>query len=313
MNIILDSDYYKYWYDNVNLSKSSKKAYKCELKRFGEYLMIKGAESNLDFDNFYFIEESETYEPIDEEIFDEYLEFLIEGGSSSQMLYHAISFVKSFFRFIKSVGMIKENPLKYYKNPYYRIIHRDYTISKEECMKILNAAYKYDPFTKKYYVLVLLLLTCGLRKSELLMLRKSQISFEFNQIEITRGQKTSAGVVVMTDLLKRELKAYLEHPAWDKWSQGRDKEVFFEGIKPLNQNNLPIIMNEIYKIAGITRRIRLHDYRHTMAYLMYSAGINVMTIKQQLRHERLATTIHYLPPGEELAKILEMNANNQVK
>ena len=72
-------------------------------------------------------------------------------------------------------------------------------------------------------------------------------------------------------------------------------------------------MKEIYSIAGVKRRIRLHDYRHTMAYLMYSRKIRVATIQEQLRHARLASTIHYLPPGAELAKILEMNANNQVK
>ncbi|MGJ9458514.1 tyrosine-type recombinase/integrase [Oceanobacillus sp. CF4.6] len=313
MNIILDSDYYKFWFENANLAKSSKKSYKCELKRFGEYLMIRGAEGKLDFDNFYFIEESNTYEPIDEDIFDEFIEFLIEEGRSNKMLYPAISFIKSFFNFLKSVGMIKINPLKYYRNPYYELAHRDYTITKEECIKILNAAYKYDPFTKKYYVLVLMLLTCGFRKKELLMLKKSQISFDFSQIEITRGQKTTAGVVMMTELLKSELKSYLEHPAWSEWSQGRDKEVFFENGKPLNENNLPKIMKEIYKIAGVKRKIRMHDYRHTMAYLMYSEGINEMSIKEQLRHARLATTIHYLPPGEDLAKILEMNANNLVK
>lgn len=71
-------------------------------------------------------------------------------------------------------------------------------------------------------------------------------------------------------------------------------------------------MKKIYEIARIKRRIRLHDYRHTCAFLMYSKGINVITIKEQLRHVKLATTLHYLPQGAELVKILELNANNQV-
>jgi len=241
---------------------------------------------------------------------DDYLEYLIENGRSGRLLYNAISVIKSFFRYLKSVGFIENNPLKYYKNPYYQLIRRDRTISKQECISILNAAYKLDPFTKKYYVIVLLLLTCGLRLQELMMLRRSQISFEFSQIEITRGQKTTAGVVFMTELLKRELIGYINHPAWCEWSQGKDKEVFFENGKPLNYQKLVRIMNKIYKNALITHKIRLHDFRHTMAYLMYSEGINVMTIKEQLRHAKLATTLHYLPPGEELSRILEINANN---
>ncbi|MFP3472786.1 hypothetical protein R0J90_22285, partial [Micrococcus sp. SIMBA_144] len=79
------------------------------------------------------------------------------------------------------------------------------------------------------------------------------------------------------ELLNNELKTYLDHPSWIEWSQGRDKEVFFDKDRPLNANSLPKIMKEIYNIAGVKRRIRLHDYRHTMAYLMYSRKISVAT------------------------------------
>ncbi|PLS18189.1 hypothetical protein CVD28_07820 [Bacillus sp. M6-12] len=313
MNVLLKSAYFEFWNENASLANSTKKNYKSVLKRFGNYLMNKGVKEKVDFDNFYYIEEDGSYEPIDEDFMDEYVESLIERGLSDKMLYSNISVLKSFLGFLKSVGMIKSNPLKYYKNPYYRLVHRDRVITKHECVAILNAAYKFDPFTKKYYVLVLLLLTCGLRRQELLKLRKSQISFEFSQIEIIRGQKTNAGVVMMTQLLKNELEAYLNHPAWVKWSQGKDKEVFFENGKAINNDKIARIMKKIYKIAGIKRRIRLHDYRHTCAFLMYSEGINVMTIKEQLRHAKLAPTLHYLPPGSDLAKILEMNATDQVK
>lgn len=313
MNVLLESEYFKFWSENVNLANSTKKGYKSVLKRFGSFLMSKGADDKVDFDNFYYIEEDGSYEPMDEDFMDEYVESLLEEGLSDRMLYKNITIIKSFLRYLKSVGLIKMNPLKYYKNPYYRLVHRDFTITKQECVAILNAAYKFDPFTKKYYILVLLLLTCGLRRQELLKLRKSQISFEFSQIEITRGQKTNAGVVIMTELLKNELEVYLNHPAWVEWSEGKDKEVFFENGRAINNDKIARIMKKIYEIAGIKRRIRLHDYRHTCAFLMYSEGINVMTIKEQLRHAKLATTLHYLPPGAELAKILEMNATNQVK
>ncbi|RFU67472.1 site-specific integrase [Peribacillus saganii] len=312
MNVLLDSNYFKFWSENANLAKSTKIGYKSKLKCFGIFLMNKGAVHKIDFDNFYYIEEDGSYDPIDEDFMDEYVESLIEEGLSDQLLYQNISIIKSFLHYLKSVGMIKTNPLKYYKNPYYRLVHRDRTMSKQECVAVLNAAYKLDPFTKKYYVLVLLLLTCGLRKQELLKMKKSQISFEFSQIEITRGQKTTAGVVRMTELLKKELKSYIEHPAWIEWSEGHDKEVFFEIGKPLSEKKIYRVMKKIYKIAGITRRIRLHDYRHTCAFLMYSEGINVMTIKEQLRHAKLATTLHYLPPGNDLAKILELNSTNRV-
>ncbi|MFB4164238.1 tyrosine-type recombinase/integrase [Alteribacillus sp. JSM 102045] len=307
-NILLESEYYKTWLQHSSLAKSSLRSQTSQLKKLGEFIMLQNPVRKLDFDKFYYIESNDSYEPFDEEFMDEYIDYLKGLGTSKATLYTNISAIKNFFLFLKTVGLIDKHPLRYYSNPYYDLKKWDRAFSLEEALQLLNAAYKLDPFFKSYFVLILLLLTCGLRAQEVCMLRKSQVKFDRKTVEVTKGHKTHASVVWMTELLMEEFYQYFNHPRWQSWANGRDKEVFFYEGKTLNHYRLKKMIQQVYEEAEIKRHVRLHDLRYTMAYLLYIRGINTISIKKQLRHEKLDTTMHYLSPNEDLKKALEISS-----
>ncbi|KPL57825.1 tyrosine-type recombinase/integrase [Rossellomorea vietnamensis] len=308
-NIILDSHYYKEWYKHTHIAQSTKDSYKYLLKRFGRYMMSLGPVRELDFDKFMFGKLDSRYDPINEEFIDDYVEFLIEDGASHKTLYNSIEALKCFFKFLKMVGLIKSNPTTYYPNPYYKLKKVDRAFSKEDADKLLTASKKVDSFFKQSYVLMLLFLTCGLRSQEVCLMKKSQINLEFQTIDIILGQKTSAGVVSVVDKLKEALEQYFKHPEWLKWSNGQDKEVFFYKGKPLNRRRLVSMLQRIYDEAGIDRKVRVHDLRHTMAQLLLISGANEFSIQEQLRHERIETTMHYLNYNMNYRNYLEANSD----
>jgi site-specific recombinase XerD len=311
-NILLESKYYKHWYENVNIRESTKKSYSSQLKKFGDFIMSHHPKRELNFDEFYFIETEDEYEPFDEEFIDHYIEYLVELGYSDATLYSNITVMKNFFTYLKATGLIRNNPLRHYGNPYYNLKARDRSFNLEEIFSLLNSAHKLDPFFKQYYVLFFLLFTCGLRAQEICKLRKSQLKFDFNTIEITRGQKTTAGVVIMMENVKEYILNYLNHPTWKEWSGGDDKELFFFEGEPLNRTRLLKMVQRVYDKANIKRKVRLHDFRYSTAFLMYKSGFNLATIQQQLRHARIETTLHYLPPSEELRNALETLSSNSM-
>lgn len=308
VNIILESRYYKVWFEHTHIADSSKKSYNCFLKRFGEYMMSLGPTRELDFDKFYFGESDSKYEPIDEDFIDGYVEHLIEEEASRKTIYNNIEALKCFFKFLKIPGLIKYNPTAYYPNPHYKLKKVDRAFSEEDAIKLLIASKKIDPFFKQFHLLMRLLLTCGLRSLEVIMLKKSQVNLEFQTIEITRGQKTSQGVVKMVEKLKEAFEHYFNHPEWLEWSNGQDKEVFFYKGKPLNRSRLIEMLKLIYDEAGIDRKVRVHDLRHTMAHLLFLNGVSEYSIKDQLRHKRISTTLHYLPYNVPYRFILERNS-----
>ncbi|MYL35557.1 tyrosine-type recombinase/integrase [Pontibacillus yanchengensis] len=272
-------------------------------------MMSLGPVRELDFDKFKFGKSDSRYDPIDEEFIDDFVEFLLENGDSHSNLYNSIEALKCFFKFLKMVGLIKSNPTAYYPNPYYKLRKVDRAFSKEDASKLLSASKKVDPFFGQFYLLMLLFLTCGLRAQEVCLMKKSQVNLEFQTIEITRGQKTSASVVSVVDKLKEAFEQYFEHPEWLRWSKGQDKEVFFYNNKPLNRSRLVSMLQLIYDEAGIDRQVRVHDLRHTMAQLLLLNGANEFSIQEQLRHERIETTMHYLNYNMNYRTYLESHSD----
>lgn len=308
-NVILDSQYYREWFEHIHIADSTKNCQTGYLKRFGKYMMSSVLINKFNFDKFYYCELDSIYEPIDEEFIDGYVEYLIEDGASDSTIYLNIEALKCFFKFLKMVGLIKINPTAYYPNPFYKRKKVDRAFSKDDAEKLLSASKKVDPFFRQFYLLMLLFLTCGLRSQEVCMMKKSQVNLEFQIIEVTRGQKTSPGAVSVVDKLKSAFEQYFNHPNWKEWSKGQDKEVFFYNDKPLNRNSLISMLQQIYDEAGIDRKVRVHDLRHTMAHLLFFNGVNEFSIQEQLRHENIKTTMHYLPYSVRYRSVLEENSN----
>jgi integrase len=149
----------------------------------------------------------------------------------------------------------------------------------------------------------------GARLSELLALRWADTDLQEKQIYIRRawreGQftlpktRTSTRKIDLPDLLVHELRLWrLRCP---KTTDGTLDLVFAnrEG-RPLSPTNLSTrIFRPALKRAGITRRIRFHDLRHTHASLQLAQGVDVVRVSRALGHADVSTTLniyaHALP------------------
>ncbi|CAM2835165.1 site-specific integrase [Paenibacillus sediminis] len=137
-----------------------------------------------------------------------------------------LDFDKFFFTLLHGLGMVKQNPMKNFPNPYYerRIIDR--SLSLEECQKLFQVAIKADPFVRKYFTLFLLMTTTALRNREIIQLTLEQIDFERRVIIVNKGQKTISEVVYMPDSLVEELERYLNHPSITRMAEIRPSRGF---------------------------------------------------------------------------------------
>ncbi|MER2006424.1 MAG: tyrosine-type recombinase/integrase [Psychrobacillus sp.] len=299
-NILLASDYYKIWKTYTNLKPKSIKTYTVELSKFEKYLVHCGYKGELNFDKFFHFEESNIYAPIDKAFIDAYLDYLrYEKNASNHILYDNIVYLKNFFGLLKSVNKIKSNPIAHYKNNYYERKLIDRSLSLTECKKLLNASLTSDPFFRHDYTLLLLMMTTGLRNSEVRNLTLEQIDFDRGVIIVDKGQKNSPNTVYMTTSLKKELNRYLSHPMFEEWKKTGNRLLFFKDSEMLSSIILNKLIKSVTLSAGITKNVTAHTFRHTTAYLMQLANIDISIIQRQLRHASIATTIRYLPPIEK--------------
>lgn len=290
-NILLDSQYYKFWHAHAELRESTKTSQTSILRQFGEYIQRIGGDSQLDFEHFYYDKHGNT-EPIDEEFFDEYFIHLLDAGKSNQSMYATISCLKNFMQFLSDNHMVSRNCLRYYSNPYYKLRRQDKSLNLEECNVLLATALKKGLM---YYTLVLLMLRCGLRAKEVCQLKYFNVQLDSSLIYVVEGQKTTPGTVLIHPMLTEALRQYFASEEWYEWHSHGGKHLFHVDNSPLSYNSLVNILAEISTVAGL-REVKPHDLRHTMPNLMYEEGASLQTIQRQMRHERLETTLHYMAP-----------------
>lgn len=306
--ILLESDYYRTWKTYTHLKPKSIQTYTVELRKFEKYLIHCGHKGHLDFDNFYYYEESNEYAPIDKIFIDEYLDYLrYEKNASNHILYDNIVYLKNFFGFLKSINKIKSNPIAHYKNNYYERKLIDRSLSLNECKKLLNASLIRDPFFRQDYTMLLLMMTTGLRNREVRNLTLEQIYFDRGVIIVDKGQKNSPNTVYMTTSLKNELKRYLSHPMFVDWEKNGNQLLFFKDSQMLSSIKLNKLIKSISLSAGITKNVTAHTLRHTTAYLMQLGNIDISITQRQLRHVLIATTIRYLPPIDKHNAAIDAN------
>jgi site-specific recombinase XerD len=69
--------------------------------------------------------------------------------------------------------------------------------------------------------------------------------------------------------------------------------------KPYSESTIKRYFTTAKAIAGITRRFRFHDQRHTFASTLASKGINSFTLRDLLGHTSTRTTERYARPSAE--------------
>lgn len=303
-NVLFDSDYYKKWLKHSGLRPATKKSYSSYLRRFQDYLIQIGFEGPLNFDSFYYNPSDDSYESIDVELIDGFVDYLIERKTTKTNLYRTIVSLKSFLCFLENHGYIANNPMRNYPNPFFERRLSNKAFSLKESTSLMKAANLLDPFSKHYLLLFSVLLICGLRASEIINLTKENINLDNNSINVVLGQKTSASSVHYPDSLKKLFLDFFSSPKWLEWEKEGNSTIFFWEGQILNRASLKKVINIIAKKAKFTREINPHQFRHTMATLMYNAGIELAIIKRQLRHSKLETTLIYVLPNIKTKKLV---------
>jgi len=133
---------------------------------------------------------------------------------------------------------------------------------------------------------------CGLRSSEVINLKLSDINGDRMLIHIRKGKGRKDRIVPMPETLLQELRAY--------YKIYRPIDYLFEGQGSNNVQSLPYSASSLRQVikraknrVGIRRTITLHTLRHSYATHMYEHGIELRSIQMLLGHSSSRTTEIY--------------------
>ncbi len=195
-----------------------------------------------------------------------------------------LSCLSSFFSFLQDMGYMTGNPARRLPLPKLEQ-HVPVTLSEEQAQQLVAAAV--EPWHR---CLVVLLLTTGMRRSEVILVSLEEVDVENRQL-LVHGKGAKERVVPLTRHALAAIQEYLPHRP-----QSESRRLFVnERGRPLPGQVINQTLAEILRRAGLEGQgITPHKLRHTFATQLIRKGVDVRTVQELLGHADLETTARYL-------------------
>lgn len=211
-----------------------------------------------------------------------------DAGIGAAARARKLSAIKSFFKYLTvRTKQLEENPVQDLEFPKLRKALPKY-LTLEESSRLLQSVD--GPNAKRDYAILMIFLSCGIRRSELVGLNITDIYDDRIRV-VGKGNKER--IVYMGSNCKQAIDDYLVER--NKIELTDNRALF--GSRNGNRISVTAVHRLVKKHlldAGLdATQFSAHKLRHTAATLMLSGGVDVKTVQEVLGHEHLNTTEIY--------------------
>lgn len=232
--------------------------------------------------------ENITYENLQEYIYQ-----LSKNKISERSQARAISSIKAFFKFLLEDDYRTDNPATLLEGPKLGLYLPD-TLSEEDINRIIACIDNSTDIGKRNKCILEVLYGCGLRVSELIDLKISNINFKESYIMVEgKGEKTR--LVPLANTTAEFITSYI-HTVRNKTKINKKYEdTLFLNSRGTNMSRVIvfIIIKELTQKAGISKSISPHTFRHSFATHLLQNGADLRFIQEMLGHSSITTTQVY--------------------
>ncbi|MFA9388629.1 MAG: site-specific tyrosine recombinase XerD [Prolixibacteraceae bacterium] len=231
-----------------------------------------------------------------------FVEWLNDKGVSPRTQARTISGVKSFFKYLLIEEKIISDPTALLESPKIGRKLPD-VLSLEEIDALIDAIDLEKPEGQRNKAILETLYSCGLRVSELVNLKISNLFFDQGYIKID-GKAKKERLVPMSERAIVEIKKYLDVYRKTLKIASDAGDVLFlnrRGQKLSRVMIFTIIKNLASKI-NIQKKISPHTFRHSFATHLIDGGADLRAVQEMLGHESILTTEIYTHLDREFLK-----------
>lgn len=274
-------DEYKNWLIlEKNLSANTVSAYASDLKNFLDFLNKESPGTQL--------------RDLEATHIDRFLAYLFELGLSERTQARFLSGIKSYFQFMALNFGWAEHPVLQTQGPKLGFYLPE-VMTVEEVERIIEAIDLSEKNGLRNKAIIETLYSCGLRVSELISLRISNIYQKEEFIRVI-GKNNKERLVPIGSTALKQIMLYLEHERKVKFNntaQNRDILFLNRSGNPLSRVMIFMIVKELAAKAGIQKNISPHTFRHSFATHLVEGGASLRAVQAMLGHESITTTEIY--------------------
>ncbi len=261
-----------------SLSNNSIEAYRNDINKFIQYLEAKKL--------------SLLPHQIETDHLQNFIHWINELGISPRSQSRVISGIKAFFRYLLIENYIQKDPTELIEAPK---IGRELpkVLSVDEINRLIEAIDLSQSEGQRNKAIVETLYSCGLRVSELIHMKLSNLYFNEGFIRII-GKGNKERLIPISNKAMKEINYSLEERNKLKISPEHEDIVFLNRRgKQLTRVMVFTIIKRLAEKAGLNKDISPHTLRHSFATHLIEGGADLRAIQEMLGHESIITTEIY--------------------
>ncbi|MBQ1753032.1 MAG: site-specific tyrosine recombinase XerD [Paludibacteraceae bacterium] len=226
---------------------------------------------------------------------EDFTNFLVEissMGIAVRSQARIISGIKQFYKYLVVEDILKDSPAELVEAPKIGR-HLPSVLSVEEIDAIKGAIDLSKPEGHRNRAIIETMYSCGLRVSELVNLKMSNVFFDEKYVRV-EGKGSKQRLVPISDTAIRDINNYLPWRRCLEIKPGNSDYLFLNrrGSK-LTRQMVFIMIKKFAEEAGVKTELSPHTLRHSFATHLLEGGANLRAIQQMLGHESILTTEIY--------------------
>jgi integrase/recombinase XerD len=218
---------------------------------------------------------------------------LFDLGLSARSQARIISGIKQFYSFLLLENVISNDPSELLEQPKIgRKLPEILTIEEIDALIAAIDLSKNEGHRNR--AIIETLYSCGLRVSELINLRFSNLYFDEGFIRVI-GKGNKERLVPVSPQVQKEIELYNNHiRRHQEITRGHENIVFLNRRgSQLTRVMIFTIIKELAKSIDLKKTISPHTFRHSFATHLIEGGANLRAIQDMLGHESITTTEIY--------------------
>ncbi|MCX6166781.1 MAG: site-specific tyrosine recombinase XerD [Sphingobacteriales bacterium] len=223
----------------------------------------------------------------------EFITWIHGRGMSASSQARILSGIKTFFHFLVLEGLLSDNPTTLLESPKLSRKLPD-TLSIHEINSLIDALDLSKPEGMRNKAILEMLYGCGLRVSEVVDLKISNLFLDIELVKIL-GKGNKERLVPIGSEAAKFLQIWLQEVRVHlKIKPGQEDWVFLNNRgSSLSRVMVFLIIKGLATKIGLKKTISPHTFRHSFATHLLEGGADLRAVQEMLGHESITTTEIY--------------------
>jgi integrase/recombinase XerD len=262
-----------------SLSDNSVTAYLTDLEKLTEFLQTTG--------------EKKTPSELSLKDLQHFIQWIAELGMTASSQARMISGLRTFYKYCLLEEIANTDPTALLEAPKLKRSLPD-VLSFEEIEKIIDAIDLSTAEGTRNKAILEAMYSCGLRVSEVVNLRLSQLYFDVGFIRVI-GKGNKERLIPVGESAIKYISIYRNTVRVHRPIQPGEEDILFlnrRGVR-LSRVMIFLIIKDLVKKSGIRKNISPHTFRHSFATHLVEGGADLRAVQEMLGHESITTTEIY--------------------